>query len=420
MSDQTATWNYWANRSVRKIRGVTVSFYKRYENADTLTMDCKVKGQRFQKLTNCPTVKEAESFATMEIRRRQEEGNGMAAARAKVEKGKGSIATIDDILSRLEGGDKVAQGLTLRTYGSSLLRVARIADPVKARTLRLDVVLSEANLLKFYANGQGRKDGVNWKDELDVNGGLNSAVGNLKSLFTEKMIRQKFADLHLPDLEPLRKLSKLPQEAKRFQEWPTGVYEAMHEASLKLKVEQPELWLVNAMLRQLGLRDAELLAARRDWIEVDSATGRAWLVIKNRGTEFMVLKNGRSMRRLELDAELKAVLLPKTGYLIEAPVRAAIPDTGIRATSGDAFWARHDFIYRTHCEWLRAFIPDRKKANHELRMYAGSLVFKRDGLAAAAYFLGHKSVTTTERYYVTWLGDTPMLDAQAVAACGRG
>lgn len=419
MAETTTTWNYWVNRSVRKIRGVTVSFYKRYENADTITMDCKVKGVRFQKLTNCPTIKEAESFAAVEIKRRQEESSGMAAARVESKKGKGSMATVEDVLERLEGGDKVARGLTLRTYGSSLRRVAKIADRAKARTLKLDVVLAEANLLKFYAVGQGRKEGVNWTDELPMNGGLNSTIGNLKSLFTVEMIRNKFSDLHLPDLEPLRKFSKLPQESKRFEKWPDGVYEAMHEASKKLKTEQPELWLVNAMLRQLGLRDAELLAARRDWIEVDEQSGRAWLVIKNRGTEFMVLKNGRALRRLELDDELKAVLLPKTGYLIEAPVRKAIPGTGIRATTGDAFWARHDFIYRTHCEWLRQFIPDRRKANHELRMYAGSMVHQRNGLRAAAYFLGHKSELTTERFYSDYLGDTPMLDALAVEACGR-
>lgn len=419
MTETTAVYNYWANRITRNIRGVLVSFYKRYEAATVYTMDCTVAKKRFQKLTNAPTIKEAEAFAAVEIKNRQEISNGMAAARATAPKVRMAMATVQDILTRLHGGDKVAAGRTLRTYGSSLLRVARVADPARARSLPLDVVLSAANLAKFYSQGQDRKEGVNWKDELPCNGGLNSAIGNLKALFCDDLIEAKFSDLHLPDFTPLRKLAKLKQEARRFQKWPAGVYEAMHAESLKVKTEQPELWLVNAMLRQLGLRDEELEGAKRDWIEVDEATGRAWLVIKNRGAEFRVLKNGLPERRLELDKELKEVLLPKTGYLIEAPKRQNVTGTGIRTTTGDSPSARHDLIYRTHCQWMKKFIPERKKKNHELRMYAGSLVWKKYGLQAASYFLGHLSVTTTERYYVTYLGDLPMLNAQDVAACGR-
>ena len=405
----------------RKIRGVKVSFYRRFEHSDVYTLDCKVAGKRVRLRLEATTVKEAEGIAVMEIKKLQEASNGVGAARAVKERGRQGVATVAEVLKRLLGGDKVAEVRTLRTYGSSLLRVARVADPVRARALnlKLDLVLTQANLEKFFSKGQGRPSGVNWVDHLPANGGLMSAIGNLRALFTSKLCRDRFGDLVLPDLEPLRTLRGLPVEHKGFIPWDEEVYRAMDEASLKLKDEQPELWLVNALLRRTGVRDAELLAAKRDWIEEDAATGRAWLVIKNRGAEFKVLKHGRAYRRLELDEELKGVLLPKKGYLITAPAQVNEPGTGTRTSSGEAPWARYDFIYRTHCEWLRQFIPDRVKANHELRMYAGSLVFKRDGLAAASYFLGHKSVVTTERYYVAYLGETPMLDGAAVASAGR-
>jgi integrase len=414
-----SSWDYWSKRVVRKIRGVTVSFYRRFEHSDVYTLDCKVAGRRVRLRLEATTVKEAEGIAVLEIKRLQEASNGVAVSRAVTARGRQGVATVDEVLTRLLGGDKVAEVRTLRTYGSSLLRVARVADAGRARGLKLDGVLSQANLERFFSKGQGRTTGVNWVDHLPQNGGLMSAIRNLRALFTAKFCSDRFGDLVLPDLEPLRSLRGLPVEHKGFVPWDEEVYRAMDEASLKLKEEQPELWLVNAMLRRTGVRDAELLAARRDWIEEDAATGRAWLVIKNRGEEFKVLKHGRAYRRLELDEELKGVLLPKVGWLITAPAQVNEPGTGTRTSSGEAPWARYDFIYRDHCDWLRQFIPDRVKANHELRMYAGSLVFKRDGLAAASYFLGHKSVVTTERYYVAYLGETPMLDGAAVASAGR-
>jgi integrase len=122
---------------------------------------------------------------------------------------------------------------------------------------------------------------------------------------------------------------------------------------------------------------------------------------------------------LELDEELKAVLLPKTGWLIEAPKTQHVPGTGTRTKLGVAQWARYDFIYRTHAQWVGQFIPDRRLKNHELRKYAGSLVYNAQGLAAAAYFLGHRSVTTTENHYASHLGKAMMLDGAAVASAGR-
>lgn len=414
----TAAWDYWSKRVVRKIRGVTVSFYRRFEHSDVYTLDCKVAGKRVRLRLEATTVKEAEGIAVLEIKKLQEASNGVGAARAVKARGRQGVATVAEVLKRLLGGDKVAEVRTLRTYGSSLLRVARVASATAPRTAKLDVVLSQANLEKFFSKGQGREQGVNWKDFLPANGGLMSSMRNLRALFNAEMIEQKFSDLVMPDLGPLRTLKGLKVSVEKFKPWPKEVYEAMHAASLKMKDEQPELWLVNAMLRRLGLRDYELLMARRDWIEVEEATGRAWLVIKNRGEEFKLLKAGAE-RSLELDEELKAVLLPKTGWLIEAPKTQHVPGTGTRTKLGVAQWARYDFIYRTHAQWVGQFIPDRRLKNHELRKYAGSLVYNARGLAEAAYFLGHRSVTTTENHYASHLGKAMMLDGAAVASAGR-
>jgi len=396
----------------REIHGVSVRFYKRTEKAN-LTMDFIVQGERIQESTGWPLMADAERAADKRVREVKERKQGLEAAGLSHQKAKGKYATVGEVIASLEGGDKIWDEGTLRVYKSSLLRLARVVDADAPLNVRVDSMLSEATLERFYADGQRehhRGTGVNWKDSLPCNGGLNSTMRNLKSLFRARVVKIKYKDLKLPDLRVLSEFPLLRFHEEGFIPWPVEIYEAMHAASVALKEipEKRELWLVNAMLRRLGLRDEELREAKREWIDVRyefPADGmgppvrRAFLRIQNRGQEFAILKHGAA-RSLELDSELQDLLLQRTGYLI---------------ADGWAPSARYDLIYRVHNKWLRQFIPDRVKGNHELRMHAGSIVYTLYGVEAAKAFLGHKSVMTTERYYATWLASSPRLDAALVA-----
>lgn len=384
-----------ASNPVREIHGVSVSFRKRKPGAN-YTMDFRVGGERFQETTGWPTMADAERAADKRVRELKERKQGLQAAGLAHQKAKGKYATVAEVVACLEDGAKVWDERTLQTYKSSLLRLARVVDAENPEGVGMERVLAESNLERFYAAGQGLA-AVNWVDALPMNGGLNSTVRNVKALFRGRVLKIKFRDVKLPDLRVLEDMPAVRHTLDGFSPWPVEVYDAMHAASEVLKTEQPELWLVNAMLRRLGLRDEELLMARRDWIEV--AGKQAWLKIQNRGAEFTVLKHGR-FRKLELDEELQGLLLPREGFLV---------------ADGQSTAARFNLIYRTHNQWMRQFIPDRVKGNHELRMHAGSIVYTLHGLEAASHFLGHKSIVTTERYYASWLASAPKVDAALVA-----
>jgi integrase len=414
LSTAAPVTSFWDARKVRHIRGVTCSFYKRY--GAFLYMDFKVKKVRVKESTGCTTLDDAVRVAEKRIQAMQEAGNGLADLKAFAVRQRAAVSTVREVLAALEGGDKVMTDNSLRTYKSALKRLALVAG-ADAEAARLDVVLSKANLERFYAQGQGRSEGqgVNWVNRLPCNGGLNTTIRNVRALFRPKMLELKFADLKLPPLEDLKRLPKLPAAKGGFKPWPAGVYERMDVAAADLKETDYELWLVNVCLRFLGLRACELLAARREWIST-SEDGRAWLNVQDHHAEdaeedevasFELVKHGAA-RKLELNEVLKAALLPRTGWLI-APELATSDSL---ETCEDA---RHALIYRRHSEWLRQFIPDRRKSNHELRMYAGSLVAKQHGLEAACYFLGHTSLVTTQAFYWAWLKESPMLDGKALA-----
>lgn len=379
----------------RRIAGVKVRFYKRTVAAN-LSMDFELEGERFQESTGWPHIADAERVA---LRRIEE----IKAARFALGAGalvRGSMATVGDVCTAVTGGDKVMEDRTRARYLEALRRLARVVDEARPDAVALHAVLNRGLLERFVSVGQGRDGrGVNWHDALPGNVGLNSTLRNAASVFQERIVERHLKGLRLPPLDALRKFPALPTPPTHFVPWPTENLAAMDAAAQVLKVEEPELYLCHIMLRRLGLRDAELLAARASWVQWNEAEGKAWLDVRPRAAEggepgFRLLKGGRP-RRLALDAEIQGLLKGRAGFSI-----------------GDG-WTdsrRYDFIYRDHCEWLRPFVPaGRSKVNHELRKLSASRVYTAHGIAAAAYFLGD-SVATTEGYYATWTGEAPVVE----------
>jgi integrase len=154
---------------------------------------------------------------------------------------------------------------------------------------------------------------------------------------------------------------------------------------------------VNAWLRRTGLRDKELLSAKRNWIEL--VNEKPVLFIQARGAEFSLLKRGKG-RRIGVDAELWALVR-------DLPADAWLVGDGLSPSQ------RYDLIYRDHCAFVAQFIPDRQKRNHEMRMMAGSIMYEKHGLAVAADFLGD-TMETTREFYATRLTASDALDGKAV------
>lgn len=452
----------------RKLHGWAVQFYKR-GTSDFYTYDFGRGRARVQKASNYTQIKDAEWQAAQHVKRWVDEQTGKTEAEKVTVVKRGPTATVAAVELAMESGDKLCEERTQMTYLGSLKRLAAVVNPANPQSVSLDQVLSRENLLAFYAAGQNTPGRVNRVDKLPENCGLNTAVRNVRSLFNKEMVSAKFAALKLPDLTALRDLFYLPEVDAGFDPWSPAVYDAMEQASQNLRelrcdgplmpgmlvrtvyqprgamlremgdkvgvllemtadvalvewvfegerlrfevplthlravnVDYAELWLVNTMLRRLGLRSVELLAARDEWIEQrpDRQTGKPqWVLALRDRPDFNVRKHG-APRNLVLDEELLGILRKQKGFLIAPNLKPAM---------------RQELVERLHNTWLRQFIPDRAKGNHELRMWAGSIVYMRDGLAAAAYYLGHKSQVTTERFYATWFTSAPALDGRAVA-----
>lgn len=125
---------------------------------------------------------------------------------------------------------------------------------------------------------------------------INSRYNQAKDVFADYLLGDYArAGLVLPDLSEFRKVPQLPTPRAGWEPWPEAAYAAMHAASLELCAREPELWLVNQLLRRLGLRSSELVAARMDWI-VPIEGGRKGLKICDRPAKGYQIK-GRCRAR---------------------------------------------------------------------------------------------------------------------------
>lgn len=390
---------FWENRIIRRIRGVKVSFYRRFEGS-TLTADFFLKKNRVRRLTDCTVMADAERVAENLIREIQEKSNGLADVKELLALQRAPTATVEDVHHALDAGDIVLGDKTLSSYKGKLRMLAETVDENRPLKLDLGRVLTREVLDAFVAARQGGKR-VNRRDKLKANTGINTVIRELKAMFRKH--RTKMSKLKLPDLAALLEYEYLPEPDHRFVQLPAEDFRAMCEASRKLKTAWPELWLVHMAVRLLGLRNEELMSAKRHWLE--TRDGETYLVIKERPGEFSLLKHGLP-GSLWVDPDLAVEWLKReNGYLI-------LPE----GTDTQRF----DLIYRDHNNWLREFIPrsERQKGAHELRKHVGSVLLTTHGADAAQRYLRQKSRRVFEDHYADWIKPLPRVTMEMAGESG--
>lgn len=214
-----------------------------------------------------------------------------------------------------------ARQSTGHAYENALVKVARIAglDPEKAHIDQLD----DQVIYRFLDFSPGS---VYTKRTTALNARAPFAPRHRRFWSRWEMPAgiETFRSAQIPNLT-------LPD----FRPFPDNVMDSIIEAAPKLC---GPLWRCHLMLREIGLRSSEALAAKKEWIE------------KSRGEWFFSLeayemfkgKNASALRRLPIAADLAKELLAGPGpYIVD----------------GESENERFDLVKRHHAKWLRQFIP---------------------------------------------------------------
>ena len=254
-----------------------------------------------------------------------------------------------------------------------LLRIVTgTADP---DGLRADV-LTEATARTFIEKCRSAKRSES---------GIRSSLVQARSVFSPALL-YIYDGLKLPELAGFRVAVRFDTgEDTGFEPIPHAVIDRMERAAIALRDADPATWLVYMLMSRLGMRNVEIERATLDWLRSDEE-GHWHLDIPE-------TKGGLS-RHLSLPSDLS-----------HADIRqiAGRHENGTHLVPARTITERRIICQRTINRFVSQFLPDRPKCAYELRKWAGSLVWSTQGSEAAQHFLGHRSMSTTERYYARFL-----------------
>lgn len=259
---------------------------------------------------------------------------------------------------------------------------AMVADEARIGKLPASVLTGELRE-EYFRAAQGRR--LDWNEPQEGNVSINSTLAQGCDVFSKNSLYHKLKGLQLPDLEGFLKGPWLPEEDSKPDPLSVEAWEAMMAAVPALDRTHPELGLVNAMLRQTGLRSSYVEAARGTWLERHE--GRTFLVVRNRPEEGFRKKRGTRDQQVPISEGLAARLAGRQGFLVLPEGTAA---------------GRNELVSKQHNGWLKGIIGgqgERGQGNHRLRDTVASVLWSTDCPTAAQEALGHSSVDTTAKHY---------------------
>lgn len=286
----------------------------------------------------------------------------------------------------------IAKGWQAPGSGTQITGKSDLAAKIDA--LPAEDVLTRETVREYFRICQGGtyQPSLRSRDHININKRLNFA----RQLFTARTLSLSYDGVPLPDLDGFLKFPFLPASRPDLEEEMIApeAYTAMLDAADALESSgdplRAELGLVNRMLRELGLRSGELLAARGHWLVQDDRTGRWYLDVRDREDYQM---KGVEPGKLPVSDALLTVLLPR---------RAAHPDGYLIYPHAPFPTDREDLCRRDHNVWLKEIIGTirSRKGNHRLRRYVATMIAEQHSVSMASQYLRHASEVVSLRNYI--------------------
>lgn len=282
----------------------------------------------------------------------------------------------------------------------ALEKIVRLAG-INFTTARANVLTAEL-VRKFEAAEAERiaRDGrgnMLQESELRIRTSIGSVLKQARSIF-KKTTMNWFDGLALPDLKKFREQGVETPDRPKPRPLDEGVIESINAAAPQLAKDDPPCYVAHLLFSRLGMRNGEIKAARRCWIERTPA-----------GAKMAIIYRPEENFKPKKKTERRVPIGPRTLEILDSLFMQS-PD-GDFLVHAENKTERAKVVDRRHSAWAGQWIKERSKVSYELRRYAGSLVFtKTRSLAHVQQFLGHSDVQTTTQWYWYLIGDLPALD----------
>lgn len=302
------------------------------------------------------------------------------------------VATLGQILVAFgkSGGQTLLSHRTIRQYAGSMKEFVSTATGKEFNPETPSSILTEDLVRKYMAACR----------EIDPETGLPRRPDpSIQSSITQArcVLQENFSDIYrhlkLPDLTGFRVKKRFKKHiAAGFVPLDRQTVIDMETAAQSLWEIRESVWIPYAMMSVLGLRNGEVEKAK--WSDFNER-----VVYGSDGTP--KLTRTFRVRADYEEAVTGEIEVPEDFWAKLLPYKEAA--TSEYVCPGKNKTERAQVCERNINRFVERFIQGREKVSYELRKWAGSIVATKHGIYAAQRFLRHKSVTTTERYYATYL-----------------
>lgn len=349
------------------------------------------QGKRVIESFSLDTRDEKLARARRDAHLRESHGKELDALRGRRRTDADAAATVGEAINLYLSHAREILDKTRDRNAHALLNVCRRAfrtDTAGARKVALSA-LDAAAVRRFQSSMRADKAPGDFAAQARAATSANSLLTQARSVFAQPAVFRDDngrARLTLPDLSAFLKADKLKGETDTAFRPLTEDEGAKLLAALDaLRASNPRLHLAALLMFRCGLRNEEAANVQPEWIE-RRRDGAAWCRIRR----YAHFEPKGTLRDVPIPPEVLReidALTPTT----EAPADLYLTTPGMTARQ------RLDFVHRALPRWFATVLPTRSP--YDLRKHAGSMVALAQGMHAAQKFLGHASITTTEKHY---------------------
>lgn len=281
-----------------------------------------------------------------------------------------------DLWTTNEGGRK---GIKLGARVPDLARIEALSCGRLNRALVRDYFLArqmEAGLAS---------EAVVWR-EAPQHAAWNSTLDHACDVFSSSAREHALHALRLPDLTEFLKAKRLPECEALPQPFSAAEFAALCERFDALTESEPDLWALNVVSRQTGMRPAYVMGLRGSWL-VEGEKGQWFIELKARPEEGFAKKRDTLNQFVPVSEALRK--------LIAAQGAGLVIGGGLSVSARAALQKRHNALIKE----VVGEVGSHSQGAYRFRDTVASALACLKGVEAAQKALGHVTALTTLQHY---------------------
>lgn len=229
-----------------------------------------------------------------------------------------------------------------------------------------------------------------WRREHEDHAAINSTLAKARDVFGKSAMDLAFGGLNLPDMREFLTASLLKEGRRLPAPFASEKFAGLCKVFDALRVAEPDLWLLNVISRQTGMRPGYVMSLQGSWLVAGDA-GQWFISLKTRAEHDFELKEGTQDQMVPISLALRDLIAARgDGVVIAA---------GLSESARELLCKRHNLLIKTHL----GEVGSHTQGAYRYRDTVASALAYLIGVEGAQWALGHTTSLTTLKHYTSAL-----------------